>query len=89
VVVCEYRWPEPRLLQEVQGRLDDGMLASWVARCVKRIAVAKRHAECARGTDAFGHPAQELNGDGGDATTLQLGGDQAHGLVTKRSNGHQ
>ena len=84
------RWRnERRVLEKFQGGFDDGVLTRRVVRPVERITVPERHEQRARRTHALGHFAKELNCHGRNAAAFEFGGDQTHGLVAYRSDGHQ
>lgn len=62
------------------------MLASRLVRCIEGIAVTKGDEEGPRRLDLQGGLSKELDRDRRYPSTLQLGCDQAHGLVAHRSD---
>jgi len=65
------------------------MLKLRLVGSAQGIAHGKRHEESPGRSHFLRHFTQERKAYGGDATLLDDAGDQSHGLVAHRSDGHQ
>lgn len=74
------------IFEHTQSGVEDFMLKLRGVGLIERIAVAKRNAERPRRPNFPRYLPKELNDDRRDPLSLQLCRDQAHGLITHRSD---
>lgn len=73
-------------IEQCERCFDHAALKPRVVGCAEWKSMAKRDGKCTRGAYLLGNPPQEHDADGGDPAPFQLRRDQAHGLITHRSD---
>ena len=77
------------VLEQAERGLEHGVLSLGLGGRVEGMPVSKRNVKSTRRSRLLGHHTQKLDDDGRDSLTFELGGDQTHGLVAHRSDGHE